>query len=99
MRFGISTFVTDEGIAPGALAREIEQRGFDSLFMAEHTHILLSRKSPVHDLLTIEVNPLEGMLERIFILPELKALDHRAQVFETLTSLEQRVISLKRMMT
>ena len=46
MRFGISTFVTDEGIAPGALARAIEERGFDSLFVAEHTHIPLSRKSP-----------------------------------------------------
>jgi probable F420-dependent oxidoreductase len=46
MRFGISTFVTDEGIAPGALATAIEERGFDSLFIAEHTHIPLSRKSP-----------------------------------------------------
>jgi len=46
MKFGISTFVTDEGIAPGALARGIEERGFDSLFIAEHTHIPLSRKSP-----------------------------------------------------
>jgi probable F420-dependent oxidoreductase len=46
MEFGISTFVTDEGIAPGALSREIEERGFDSLFVAEHTHIPLSRKSP-----------------------------------------------------
>jgi probable F420-dependent oxidoreductase len=46
MRIGISTFVTDEGIAPGALARAIEERGFDSLFVAEHTHIPLSRKSP-----------------------------------------------------
>jgi probable F420-dependent oxidoreductase len=46
MKFGISTFVTDEGIAPGALARAIEERGFDSLFIAEHTHIPLSRKSP-----------------------------------------------------
>ena len=46
MKFGISTFVTDEGIAPGALARAIEDRGFDSLFIAEHTHIPLSRKSP-----------------------------------------------------
>ena len=46
MRFGISTFVTDEGIAPGALARAIEERGFDSLFIAEHTHIPLSRESP-----------------------------------------------------
>src|SRR3712207_608521 len=46
MKFGISTFVTDEGIAPGALARAVEERGFDSLFIAEHTHIPLSRKSP-----------------------------------------------------
>ncbi|HEU4494260.1 MAG TPA: LLM class F420-dependent oxidoreductase [Rubrobacteraceae bacterium] len=46
MKFGISTFVTDEGIAPGALARAIEERGFDSLFIAEHTHIPLSRETP-----------------------------------------------------
>ena len=46
MKFGISTFVTDEGIAPGVLARAIEERGFDSLFVAEHTHIPLSRESP-----------------------------------------------------
>jgi probable F420-dependent oxidoreductase len=46
MNFGISTFVTDEGITPGVLARAIEERGFDSLFIAEHTHIPLSRKSP-----------------------------------------------------
>ena len=46
MKLGISTFVTDEGIAPGALAGAIEERGFDSLFVAEHTHIPLSRKSP-----------------------------------------------------
>ena len=46
MKVGISTFVTDEGIAPGALSRAIEERSFDSLFIAEHTHIPLSRKSP-----------------------------------------------------
>jgi probable F420-dependent oxidoreductase len=46
MKFGISTFVTDEGIAPGDLAKAIEERGFDSVFIAEHTHIPLSRKSP-----------------------------------------------------
>jgi alkanesulfonate monooxygenase SsuD/methylene tetrahydromethanopterin reductase-like flavin-dependent oxidoreductase (luciferase family) len=46
MKFGISTFVTDEGGAPAALARAIEERGLDSLFVAEHTHIPLSRKSP-----------------------------------------------------
>ena len=46
MKFGISTFVTDEGIVPGTLATAVEDRGFDSLFIAEHTHIPLSRKSP-----------------------------------------------------
>jgi phospholipase C len=51
----------------------------------------------IHDLLVTEVNPLEGMLERIFLLPELKALDQRAHVFDTLISLERHVISLKRM--
>jgi len=36
MMFGISTIATDEGSAPGALARAIEECGFDSLVAAEH---------------------------------------------------------------
>lgn len=39
MKIGISTFVTDDGIDPVSLARAIEERGFDSLVIAEHTHI------------------------------------------------------------
>lgn len=46
MKFGIATFVTDEGILPGALGRAVEERGFDSLFLAEHSHIPLSRRTP-----------------------------------------------------
>jgi probable F420-dependent oxidoreductase len=46
MKVGISTFVTDDGIAPGPLAAAIEARGFDSVFIAEHTHIPASRRSP-----------------------------------------------------
>ncbi len=46
MKYGISTFVTDEGITPQALGRAVEEHGFDSLFLAEHTHIPASRKSP-----------------------------------------------------
>ncbi|GDY29703.1 LLM class F420-dependent oxidoreductase [Gandjariella thermophila] len=46
MRFGIATFVTDEGIRPAELGRAVEERGFDSLFLAEHTHIPTSRESP-----------------------------------------------------
>jgi probable F420-dependent oxidoreductase len=46
VKFGISTFITDEGIAPAALGRAVEERGFDSLFIAEHTHIPVSRATP-----------------------------------------------------
>src|SRR6476469_5169051 len=45
MKIGISTFVTDDGIDPVSLARAIEERNFDSLVIAEHTHIPASRES------------------------------------------------------
>jgi probable F420-dependent oxidoreductase len=45
MKFGISTFVTDDGIDPVSLARAIEERGFHSLVVAEHSHIPASRES------------------------------------------------------
>jgi probable F420-dependent oxidoreductase len=46
MKFGISTFVTDDTIDPVSLARAIEERGFHSLVIAEHSHIPASRMSP-----------------------------------------------------
>jgi probable F420-dependent oxidoreductase len=46
MKFGIATFVTDEGIRPDALGEALEERGFDSLFLAEHSHIPVDRQSP-----------------------------------------------------
>jgi probable F420-dependent oxidoreductase len=46
MRFGVSTFVTDEGIAPSALGAALEERGFASLYLAEHTHIPVARETP-----------------------------------------------------
>ncbi|ADJ44295.1 N5,N10-methylenetetrahydromethanopterin reductase-related protein [Amycolatopsis mediterranei S699] len=46
MKFGISTFVTDEGIRPDVLGAALEERGFDSLFLAEHSHIPVRRESP-----------------------------------------------------
>ncbi|MGE2729739.1 LLM class F420-dependent oxidoreductase [Mycolicibacterium vaccae] len=46
MKFGISTFVNDDTIDTVTLARAIEERGFDALAIAEHTHIPASRESP-----------------------------------------------------
>jgi probable F420-dependent oxidoreductase len=45
MKIGISTFVNDDTIDTVSLARGIEERGFDSLVIAEHTHIPASRES------------------------------------------------------
>ena len=45
MKFGISTFVNDDTIDTVTLARAIEERGFQSLAIAEHTHIPASRES------------------------------------------------------
>ncbi|GHF82734.1 putative F420-dependent oxidoreductase [Amycolatopsis bartoniae] len=46
MKLGISTFVTDESMSAAALARAAEERGFDALFLAEHSHIPVSRETP-----------------------------------------------------
>ena len=44
--FGVSMFPTDYAIQPAPLAKEAEDRGFESLWFPEHTHIPTSRKSP-----------------------------------------------------
>jgi probable F420-dependent oxidoreductase len=43
---GIAVFTGSNGLAPQDLARAVEERGFESLFYAEHTHIpVASRRS------------------------------------------------------
>ncbi len=44
--FGVMMFPTDYAIQPIELARAVEERGLDSLFFPEHTHIPASRKTP-----------------------------------------------------
>ena len=44
--FGVAMFPTDFAIQPVALARSAEERGFESLFFPEHTHIPASRRTP-----------------------------------------------------
>ena len=46
MHIGICIFATDYAIRIDELAREAEQRGFESLFVPEHTHIPVSRRTP-----------------------------------------------------
>ncbi len=46
MHTGVLMFATDYAIRIDELARETEARGFESLFVPEHTHIPASRRSP-----------------------------------------------------
>ena len=46
MKYALTIFPTDEAIRPDELARAAEDRGFESLFFPEHTHIPCSRKTP-----------------------------------------------------
>lgn len=45
MNFGIYIFPTDYSAAPAEIGRAVEERGFESLFFPEHTHIPASRKT------------------------------------------------------
>lgn len=46
MKYGVFIFPTDTAIRPDDLAREVEARGFESLWFPEHSHIPASRATP-----------------------------------------------------
>ena len=46
MEIGVLIFATDYCIRMDELARALEERGFESLFLPEHTHIPASRRTP-----------------------------------------------------
>ncbi len=44
MQFGASIFFTEYSMSPAELAVALEERGFDSLWVAEHSHIPVTRR-------------------------------------------------------
>lgn len=44
MKIGYFSTLSSEGISPGELARELEARGYDSMWLPEHSHIPVHRK-------------------------------------------------------
>ncbi len=57
MNVGLSTFPTTCSMSATALAQAAEQRGFESIFVVEHTHVPASRRTPY---------PLGGELPSIY---------------------------------
>jgi probable F420-dependent oxidoreductase len=58
MDFGVFSYNTDYVMQPVELAQALEERGFESLWIGEHTHIPVSRKTPY---------PLGGALPRVYV--------------------------------
>lgn len=47
MQFGAGIFFTDYSAKPAELAKDLEERGFESLWAPEHSHIPVSRATPM----------------------------------------------------
>src|ERR1700749_3725496 len=45
LKFGAAMFFTDYSMTPGELGKALEERGFESVWAPEHSHIPLSRKT------------------------------------------------------
>lgn len=46
MHLGVTAFLTDRAMSPDSLARAVEERGFYSLYLPEHTHLPVSADIP-----------------------------------------------------
>ena len=55
LQFGVCVLATDRGLAPTTLAREVEARGLDMLFLPENSHIPRDRNR--------DWPPVEGLLD------------------------------------
>jgi len=77
VHYGLCTFPTEYSISPAELARAAEERGFESLWVAEHSHIPASRRTPF---------PAGGDLPRIYyeVMDPFVALATAASVTTTL---------------
>jgi hypothetical protein len=64
MKIGVSIFNTDYSIRIDELARALEARGFESLWLSEHTHIPKSRRAqlPQAALITPSKPPRRSLL-------------------------------------
>ena len=72
MHVGLAIFPTDYSIRAVPLARALEERGFESLFVVEHTHIPASRRTPY---------PMGGDLPSMYWESyELKLLDQQVEL-------------------
>src|ERR1700687_1755906 len=78
MKCGVVIFQTDYAIRPDEVARAAEDRGFESIFFVEHTHIPTSRRTAY---------PLGGEVPREYshTIDQVRALTMLAAATKTIT--------------
>jgi probable F420-dependent oxidoreductase len=78
-RFGVCLLPTDQTLPPPALARAVEERGFDMLFFAENSHVPVKhRKNSYHRSDIVE--PFARMHDSITALAACAAVTERIQL-------------------
>jgi len=83
MKFGVATVITDESISLDVLAKALEERGFESLVVAEHSHIPVSVIVPdVVDRAVLDAYRQHGA-ERALILLSAKPESETLQLLDT----------------
>ena len=80
MRIGIVVQVTDLSIGVVELARAIEERGFDSLYLPEHTHLPVREAEPAHLVEGVELNDYRRTLDPYIALAAAAAVTKRIQL-------------------
>lgn len=91
-RFGVSLMSADTAIRPDVLAREAEARGFESMWLPEHSHIPISRESPWPGSLSGEPLPEEyaRLHDAVVALSMAAAVTERIRLGTSVTLMAQR---------
>ena len=56
MNYGVAIFFTDYSISPVEMGAALEERGFESLWAPEHSHIPLTANRPIRKVASFRRN-------------------------------------------
>ncbi len=87
MKFGVSMFVTDHSARPADIARAAEERGFESFWVSEHSHMPVDTEFPLAETIPREYL---SMLDPFVALTDAAAATNRIRLGTAITLIVQR---------